>query len=316
MANAEPIFLEPVFKCTLWGGRLLKEEFGCATPDGPVGECWAISGHPHGDCTVAEGRFEGMRLSELWTSHPELFGNVAGKHFPLLVKILGAAEDLSIQVHPDNAYAAEHEDGNLGKHECWYVLKAKENGQILVGQKAQSREEFVRLAKEGRWEDLVNRLPVASGDFFDINPGIVHAIMGGTLVIEVQQCSDITYRVWDYDRRQADGTLRETHFARALDVIDYSAPIPSSGTIEAEEVDGVTHLLSSADFSVDRVRVEGEKALAQPWPFLCLSVVDGSGELEMGGRKHALPKGASVIIPCDCGDLRLNGQMTLIVAHL
>ena len=316
MTNAEPIYLEPVFKCTLWGGRLLEHEFGYSIPDGAVGECWAISGHPHGDCKVASGRFEGMRLSELWKSHPELFGNLEGEHFPLLVKVLDAAEDLSIQVHPDDAYAAEHEDGSLGKHECWYVLKAREDGQIVVGQKARSRQEFERLATAGRWDDLVNRLPVASGDFFDIPPGVVHAIVGGTLVIEVQQCSDITYRVWDYDRPQADGTLREIHFSQALDVIDYDAPTPSSGTIRAEEVDGVTHLLSTAEFSVDRLRVDGAMALAQPWPFLCLSVVDGSGELEVAGRSHALPKGAAVILPCGCGDLLLSGRMTLIVAHL
>ena len=153
---SELIILEPVFKQTIWGGRALADEWGYDIPEGPVGECWATSAHPHGDCRIAEGAYAGLTLSELWRDHRELFGDAEGDRFPLLVKILDAADNLSVQVHPDDAYAAEHEDGSLGKHECWYVLGTHPHGFIAVGQHTASREEFAQLAAERRWDELVN----------------------------------------------------------------------------------------------------------------------------------------------------------------
>ena len=202
-------------------------------------------------------------------------------------------------MHPDDAYACEHENGSLGKHECWYVLDAR-GGEICVGQKARSREEFAILADLGRWDALVNRLPIAKGDFFDILPGTVHAIMAGTTLLEIQQSSDITYRVYDYERRQADGSLRETHLAQALDVIDYDIDPPSSGAVTTTEVDGVTDLLESTDFCVSRVRVDGNKKLAQPWPFLCVSVVAGSGFVSCGGAVLRMAKILNVPVEVVC----------------
>jgi len=119
---ADLIFLEPVFHEKIWGGRRLATEFGYDIPDGPIGECWAISAHPHGDCVVVGGEYDGMHLSEVWDGHREAFGSMEGDRFPLLIKILDAEGDLSVQIHPDDAYAAEHENGSLGKRECWYVL--------------------------------------------------------------------------------------------------------------------------------------------------------------------------------------------------
>ena len=196
------IFLVPEFHGKLWGGRRLEEDYGYELPDGPVGECWAISAHPNGDCKVAGGEWDGQNLSTLWADHRELFGNAEGDEFPLLIKILDAQDDLSIQVHPDDAYANEHENGSLGKRECWYILDAVPGAKIVVGQ---------RLVEEGRWDDLLNKVPVQAGDFFQVDPGTVHAILGGTLVLETQQSSDVTYRVYDFDRRQPDGSLRELH---------------------------------------------------------------------------------------------------------
>ena len=147
------IVLKPVLHNNIWGGRRL-EEFGYELPDGPVGECWGISAHPHGDCTVDGGPFDGMTLSQLWDQHHELFEGAEGDRFPLLIKVLDALDDLSIQVHPDDAYAAEHENGSLGKHECWYVLDSHSHGHIIVGQHAKSRAEFAKLVEENRWHDM------------------------------------------------------------------------------------------------------------------------------------------------------------------
>ena len=304
------IRIEPVFHEKIWGGRKLETEFGYTIPDGPIGECWAISAHPAGDCHVRNGAYAGMLLSSLWTEHHELFGAAEGDRFPLLIKFLDAAKDLSIQVHPDDAYAAEHEGGSLGKCECWYVLHADPNATIVVGQRAKSPEEFGRLVEEGRWSELLNEVPVHAGDFFQIAPGTVHAIKGGTMVLETQQSSDITYRVYDYDRVQADGTKRELHLQKSLDVIDFGAKPITSGRVSAPTTNGITQLVCCPRYTVWHVRATGTATLSSPKTFYCASVIEGTGR----ASGHELKKGDHFIVPAGYGTLRLEGDMQLIVS--
>ena len=141
--------------------------------------------------------------------------------------------------------------------------------------------------------------------------------MGGTLILETQQSSDVTYRVYDYDRIQSDGTKRPLHVKQSLDVVDYGQVPPTSGTVTAPEKDGVTELMACPNFDVERVRVSGEKTLAQPWPFMCLSVIEGSGSVCDGsGVEHAVSAGSHFLAPFGSGDVRLTGEMTLITSHL
>ena len=309
--------MRPVLHNNIWGGRRL-EEFGYELPDGPVGECWGIAAHPHGDCTVDGGPYDGCKLSQLWDEHHELFAGAEGDRFPLLVKVLDARDDLSIQVHPDDAYAAVHENGSLGKHECWYVLDAHSHGQIIVGQRCRDRAEFALMAAEDRWHLVENLVPIKAGDFFDIKPGTVHAILGGTLILETQQSSDVTYRVFDYKRHQPDGSLRELHLEKAMDVIDYDAGGPLSGEVTAPEVDGVTKLMSCKYFDVLRVRVKADApvTLPQNHPFMCVSVVEGVGSIETPAGSWEVAKGSHLVAPCSCGDLSLTGAMTLICSYV
>lgn len=312
------IFPTPIFHEKIWGGRKLADDFGYEIPDGPIGECWAISAHPNGDCAISGGAWDGMRLSELWDQHRELFGDVEGDRFPLLIKIIDAKDNLSVQVHPDDAYAAEHENGSLGKRECWYVLAADEGTQIVIGQRAHDRAELADMIDEGRWDDMLNLVPCHVGDFFPIEPGTVHAIQGGTLILETQQSSDVTYRVYDYDRVGDDGKPRELHIQQSLDVVDYAAQAPASGEVTAPEVDGVTELMECPNFVVDRVRVAGEKDVAQPWPFLCVSVIEGSGTVcaSESGVTHEIARGTHFVAPAGCGELSFVGDMTLVTSHL
>lgn len=307
---AELLFMDPVLKNNIWGGHRLHDDFGYTVPDGPVGECWGISAHPNGPSTIAEGTYKGMTLNELWDTHRELFGNLEGSEFPLLIKIIDAQDSLSIQVHPDNAYAAEHENGSLGKCECWYVLDAPEGGTIIVGQNAKNRAEFENYVSEGRWDDLVNEIPIKAGDFFQIDPGTVHAIKGGTLILETQQSSDITYRMYDYDRLQADGSTRELHLKQCADVIAYDKAAPTTGAVTNPEVDGITELESNNYYTVARVKAVGHKTLAQPHPFMNVSVVEGEGSV----NGHALTKGTHFIAPYQSGDLEFEGNLVLIVS--
>lgn len=313
------IILEPVFHEKIWGGQRLAEDFGYDIPEGKIGECWAISAHPHGDCVVASGAFVGEKLSHLWDVHHELFGDARGDRFPLLIKILDAHDDLSVQVHPDDAYAAEHEHGSLGKRECWYVLDAEPHTDIIIGQRAYNRQELAQMIDEGRWDDMLNLVPIHKGDFFRIDPGTIHAIKGGTLILETQQSSDVTYRVYDYDRVGADGKPRELHIRQSLDVVNYDLVPPVSGKVTAPEVDGVTELMTCDNFVVKKIAVCGEKVVAQPYPFLCVSVIEGTGSVQVESntaQPHTLHKGSHFIAPTQSGDLTFSGNMTLIVSHL
>lgn len=305
---AELLFMDPVLKNCIWGGHRLETDFGYTVPEGAVGECWGISAHPNGPSTIAEGTYKGLTLNELWDTHRELFNNMEGAEFPLLIKIIDAQDNLSIQVHPDNEYAAQNENGSLGKCECWYVLDAPEGGTIIVGQNAKDRAEFEQMTSEGRWSDLVNEIPIHKGDFFQIDPGTVHAIKGGTLILETQQSSDITYRMYDYDRVQADGSTRPLHLKQCADVIAYTKQAPTTGEVTNPEVDGITQLESNKYYTVARVSVKGSKVLPQPYNFMNVSVVEGEGSV----NGHALTKGTHFIAPYNFGDLNFEGNMTLI----
>ena len=218
-------------------------------------------------------------------------------------------------MHPDNDYAAEHEDGSLGKKECWYVLSAEPGQTIVVGQRAHSREEFAQMVEEGRWSELLNEIPIKAGDFFQIDPGTVHAIKGGTVILESQQSSDVTYRVYDYDRKQDDGTLRPLHMQQALDVIDFDRAPLTSG--EVELAGPVTTLEQNECYTVDLVRVgedgnAAELVVETPHPFTCISVIEGEGIVN--GRE--VKKGTHLLALSACDTLELSGTMQVVLSYL
>ena len=172
----ELLFLDPVCTHNIWGGTRLREEFGYPVEGDGIGECWGISAHPEGDGTVRNGSFQGEKLSTLWAKHPELFGNLPYDRYPLLTKIIDAQDDLSIQVHPDDAYAQVHENGSLGKTECWFICDCSEDATLVIGHNARTKEELEEMVKEGKWTELIREIPIHKGDFIQIDPGTVHAI--------------------------------------------------------------------------------------------------------------------------------------------
>ena len=216
--NKEIIFLKPQLKDVVWGGSKLRDEFGYEGAGENTGECWGISAHPNGDDEIINGRFQGMTLSALYKEHREVFGGISSEEFPLLVKIIDAKQDLSIQVHPDDSYVKEHENCPYGKTECWYVMDCPEGAELVIGHNAKTREELADMIHEGRYEELIKNVPVRKGDFLQITPGTVHAIKGGFTILETQQSSDITYRVYDYGRL-VNGKERPLHVQQSIDVI-------------------------------------------------------------------------------------------------
>lgn len=306
------IFLEPVFKEMIWGGSKLRN-FGYEIPSEHTGECWAISAHPNGDCVVKNGEFAGQTLSALWDSHKELFGNVKGDRFPLLVKIIDAKEDLSIQVHPDDTYAGLNENGSLGKTECWYILDCEENTSIVIGHNAKNSEEVADMIHNARWSEFIREVPVHKGDFFQITPGCLHAIKGGTVILETQQNSDITYRVYDYDRLQ-NGKPRQLHVQQSIDVI--KAPYEPASADEQVVSDlgscVITHFISCDYYSVEKLELDGEIIFDMEDPFQNYSVLEGEGMI----NGIPLKKGDHFIIPAGYGEYTLSGSMTLIRSYV
>lgn len=310
-AQAQIIFLIPIFKQTVWGGARLGHGWNYKIPGQNTGECWGVSAHPSGDCIVREGPYEGERLSELWEKHPALFGNTGLDRFPLLVKIIDAKKDLSIQVHPDDAYAKANENGSLGKTECWYVLDCDENSTLIIGHNAKSNAELTAMIYEGRWKELIQEVPVRKGDFILIEPGTVHSIKGGIMVMEIQQSSDITYRVYDYDRI-VDGSPRTLHIDKSIDVITVPSKSMDKNIQSANKLPQNTmNLLCACNcFQVWKADVTQTVSFCQSYPFLIMSVIDGQGTI----NGQNLYKGDHFILPNGYGQVILHGKMQVIMS--
>ena len=305
------LFLNPVFKQMIWGGQKLATEFGYAIPGDKTGECWAISAHPNGDCVIREGIYEGKTLSQLWKEEPELFGNLDLDRFPLLIKIIDAKDDLSIQVHPNDAYAKEHENGSLGKTECWYVLDCPEGASLVVGHNAKTREELKEMIEQGKWSELIREVPVQKGDFIQIDPGTVHAIKGGLMILETQQNSDITYRVYDYDRL-TDGKPRQLHVKQSIDVINVPAPSAENSVKHMLDLpkNTLNELISCDYYTVWKLEVTEPVQIDQKHPFMNVSVIEGEGLV----NGQLVKKGDHFILPSGIGQVDLRGQMLLIAS--
>lgn len=307
----EILFLNPVFKERPWGGNRLKTDFDYDIPSGTTGECWAISAHPEGDCIIANGCYQGSYLSTLWKEQKELFGDSSGGDFPLLVKIIDAKEDLSIQVHPGDTYAKQHEHGSYGKTECWYILDCQENGSIIVGHNANSKEELEQMIQEGRFLELLNVREIKKGDFIQIPPGTLHAIKGGTLLLETQQSCDITYRVYDYNRLY-NGKPRELHLQKSIEVINCpDNEVEHKNHVSDSQKDMVEELISCEYYTVNKLTICGMSTLQQDHPFILCSVIDGAGYLD----QYKIKKGDHFIIPCNYGTFEIKGNVEMIVSY-
>jgi len=301
----EILKMKPVFKETVWGGKRLHDDFGYDIMGNHIGECWAVSAHPDGEGCIDGGTYDGVRLSELWKTHPELFGYPHRDRFPLLTKIIDANEDLSIQVHPDDTYAAKHENGSYGKTECWYIIDCKPGATIIIGHNAKTREELREMITEGRWKELLREIPIKKGDFFQINPGTIHAIKAGTLLLESQQSSDITYRLYDYDRLQ-NGKKRELHIEKSLDVIE--VPFTERKAQGTEGNSWLRQLYTCGCYKIWKGDLKGEETLKQNEDFMIGSVLSGGAILD----GVCYNKGDHFIIPYKHPDIRLSGTAEFI----
>ncbi|MBQ1382653.1 MAG: mannose-6-phosphate isomerase, class I [Solobacterium sp.] len=317
----EPFLLKPAYKDYLWGGDALKKEYGKDTDCTPLAESWECSTHPDGPSTVDSGAFKGIPLSDLVQRYPDLLGTHPARkgELPVLIKFIDAKQDLSVQVHPDDDYARIHEHGSLGKNEMWYVLSAGPDAQIIYGFAHDTEKEEIQAAlQEGTLMKHVRRIPVRTNDVFFIPAGTVHAIGRGTVVAEIQESSNLTYRMYDYDRTDDQGRKRELHTDKALEVLDYH------GTDDVRQPMRVLRyrpgcaselLVRCRYFQTERILLNSPGGIEQKTDsasFEVLLCVEGSGELCWENSRIAFRKGQCIFVPADSVDMKLCGKAQLL----
>ena len=231
-----------------------------------------------------------------------------------MTKILDANDWLSVQVHPDDAYGLEHE-GELGKIECWYIIPAEPGAEIIYGHNAKSKEELRQQIESKDWENLLTKVPVKAGDFFYVPSGTMHAIGAGILVLETQQSSDTTYRVYDFDRKDDQGNLRELHLEKSIDVLNIGEPANSRPVTTKVDDLKSTLLVASDFFAVYKWEISGKADFEKTAEYSLFSVLDGQGSLLVDGQEYPIAKGVHFILPSDVQAWEIKGELELIVSH-
>lgn len=311
--------LKPALKDYLWGGTKLKTDFGFESDMEKVAEGWMLSCHKDGENIVENGEYKGKTLSEVISiCSKDILGENGKKFdfFPILIKLIDAKNDLSVQVHPDNDYALRVE-GEYGKTECWYILDCEENAELIYGFKKKiSSEEFKERIENNTFLDVVNKVKVNKGDLFFIEAGTLHAIGSGILLAEIQQNSNTTYRVYDYNRRDKDGNLRPLHTEKAIDVTCCEPPKYDIKPI-GEKIDNngySSQLLTQCDlFKVNSLEITNSASvIADERSFVSLLVTGGNGEICCGEESFNAKKGDSFFISASSGEIKISGNLTVI----
>lgn len=319
----KPFLLKPSGKDYLWGGRRLKDDFAKEIDMTPLAETWECSTHPDGPSYIASGEHAGKTLAELVDIHPEYLGTKhAGKHeLPILIKLIDAKNDLSVQVHPTDAFAAEHENGQLGKTEMWYVLDAAKDAKLVYGLNRDCDRETIKdAAKSGELLKYLRRVPVKSNDVFFVEAGTIHAIGAGALIAEIQENSNITYRLYDYDRVGTDGKKRPLHVEKAVEAANLKSsaePRQPMRVLKYSPGAASELLCRCRYFEVYRLLLNTERKQSVVYKstelgFRVLLCVNGCGTMSFGSENILFYKGDCVFIPADSEKITIHGQAQLL----
>lgn len=319
----EPIFLRPTGKDYLWGGTRLNDEFVKDIPMEPLAETWECSTHPDGPSYALGGEFDGQSLSEILKTHPDYLGThpERGEGLPILIKFIDAKRDLSVQVHPTDDFAAVHENGQRGKTEMWYVLDAAKDAKLVYGLNQDTDPEVLRKSIEnGTVEKHLQRVSIVKNDVFFIEAGTIHAVGAGALIAEIQESSNLTYRLYDYDRVDKNGQKRPLHVEKALRAANLrssAAPRQPMRVLRYRPGCASELLCRCKFFEVYRMLINTERRQkvtyrADSVSFRVLLCVDGCGTIRFGDSIHDLYKGDCVFFPADSVETCLHGQLQLL----
>ena len=319
MIKNKPFLLRPSGKDYLWGGRRLNDEFEKQIDLSPLAETWECSTHSDGPSYVIGGSFDGATLETVITDHPDYLGirHKGAKTLPILIKFIDAKENLSVQVHPTDTFAKEQESGQLGKTEMWYVLDAQKDAKLVYGlRRDSSSEELQKAIANGTIMKLLQKVQKKKGDLFFIEAGTIHAICAGTLVAEIQENSNLTYRLYDYDRTGIDGKKRELHIEKALQVANLkSSTEPKQPLRVLRYRKGMASelLCRCKYFEVYRMIINTERRQivhyrADEISFRVLLCVNGCGIIRFENEEIIFYKGDCIFVPADSVTLSIHGQ--------
>ena len=306
----EILKIKPAYKDYLWGGERLKKEYGKDTDMSPLAESWELSVHADGPSVIVGGKYDGKTLKEYLDENPCALGeaNKDGE-LPILIKLIDAEDNLSIQVHPDNEMAKELENQN-GKTEMWYVVDAKPDAKIIFGMKEDTDKAVVEKAiKENTVLDLLSINDSKKGDVFFVEAGTIHAIGKGNLIAEIQQNSNVTYRLYDYNRKGKDGKTRELHIEKGLKASDTKA-VKKHKTPDLS--DGTRLLASCEYFNVRELNLSGEYTLKTTKKSYCALLNVGGNSVVNG---EAFSQGQCLFIPATDGEIKLEGNSTILITE-
>jgi mannose-6-phosphate isomerase len=315
-----PLQFEPIFKEKIWGGEKLKTILNKPITSNRIGESWELSTVEGDVSVVANGEWKGKLLTTLIKEYPnEILGTQVyltfEEQFPLLFKYLDAREDLSIQVHPNDALAKKRHN-TFGKTEMWYIIQADENARIIVGFKGNSNaNEYLENLKNKTLPSLLDEVKVQSGDAFFLETGTVHSIGAGLLVAEIQQTSDVTYRIYDFDRVDADGNTRELHVDLALEAINYNAV--ETKKEYTKNVNESNAVVDCPHFTTNFIPLDGAVSISKSGKtFTVYMCVEGLFEIEFNNSKVQYGKGDTVLIPAAMNSFILNGKASILEIYI
>lgn len=322
-----PVICKPVLKSKIWGGRRLARLFNLELPeDEKIGEAWMVADLPEGSSTIQNGPCAGQSLSLVTSTWGEEFTGAAwrGKptrgRFPLLVKFLDAMDDLSVQVHPDQEACREHFPDDFSKDESWIVLDTTGDGSILYGFRPEATiEEFDRRLEDSSVEECLNRVDVSKGDFFRVAPGTVHALCKGVVILEIQEPSDSTFRIYDYGRLGQDGKPRPLHVEAARKVMRFDPPAPNMPVNSGVASWGTWEVLADAPaYRIERANLTGSMTHGvDPRSAQVVVVLDGEVSLKTEDHDLHLAAGSTCILPASQGEVKWepeSSEVSLVLA--
>lgn len=307
-----PLKFENIYIKKVWGSRDF-ENFRENLGEGKIGESWDVSCHAHGMSIVANGKYKGFALDELIRlKGKDLIGTKISKDwFPLLVKLLNTSDKLSVQVHPNDSYALKN-DGEMGKTEVWYVVDADEGAKLILGTNGCTKEQFEKAIRQGEPEKYMNVVEVKKGEVYLIKSGLIHTMGKGLIIAEIQQNSDATYRLYDYNRG------RELHIEKALDVIDFKLEGKKSEGIKIEKNGfSKTYFCLNEHFALELYDVKkGFFESSDKERFYIFTCVEGKGDIRFGDFRENIEKGDSILIPASMGNYEIVGQLKLLKSYV
>ncbi len=299
------LFLKGEFVEKIWGGERLEKEFPYQFDSENIGEYWAISAMKEFPSKILNGKYKCENLDILYKNQKDLFGNENKEKFPLLIKLIDANDDLSIQVHPDNEMAKK--ENSYGKSECWYILNEDE-ASIIYGLKTKDKKDAIKMIDNKKWDELLNVEKSIKGDFFKVPAGMVHAIKKGSLILEIQQASDITYRLYDYDRLDKNGNLRDLHLEKSKEAIKCLDTEKTHENLkEKSEI-----LYDNEYFLVKKINVKGKDSFDRKDPYLLESVINGEGEIIVDNEKYPIKKGDFFILTNYVKNYTFQGDLEIV----